>query len=253
MCDHWTKDHWFCQCGQCCDALNMQRKDACINEDTADGPSCQNALPTNSSSSSSSSPFSESICMASSMKLTALPAREAELCSLPNAPPRDSFSLRRVKYCSANSSRSPGWFLRTSTVKLCRSSVKPSGISILISWRWNVRKIRPGLARIRTTTVGPVSPRQLRRMTRKTRQRERDGFLAIPPSACISHRVRPCPLICGRKNGWDFKSWHFFSLSCCWLQESRACDAGNHGNQHPGICAGGTRTRRDELERNASS
>ncbi len=136
-----------------------------MNEGTT--RACTNALPTNSSSSSSSSsPFSESICMASSMKLTDFPARAAELCSLPNAPPRLSSSLRRVKYCSANSSRSPGWFLRTSTVKLCRSSVKPSGISILISWRWNVRKIRPELAR-NVTAVGPVSPRQLRRMIRK--------------------------------------------------------------------------------------
>lgn len=167
----WTKD-------QCFKALLCIRYEGCLYErwsSWCDGRIAMNegrthartnALPTNSSSSSSSSPFSESICMASSMKLTAFPARAAELRSLPNAPPRLSFSLRRVKYCSANSSRSPGWFLRTSTVKLCRSSVKPSGISILISWRWNVRKIRPDLAR-NVTAVGPVSPRQLRRMIRK--------------------------------------------------------------------------------------
>lgn len=101
---------------------------------------CVSPPMNSSSSSSSSSPFSESICMASSMKLTAFPSLGAEFWSLPNEASLVSFSLSWVKYCSANSSKSLGWFLNTSTVKLCNSSVSPSGISILIPvislWMW---------------------------------------------------------------------------------------------------------------------
>lgn len=81
--------------------------------------------------------------MGSSAKLTPLlgvpppaaaPASPQVLPSWPKrAAPLRSFSCcRRVKCCSANSSRSAGWCLSTSTVKPCSSSVSPAGISMLI-------------------------------------------------------------------------------------------------------------------------
>lgn len=74
------------------------------------------------------------------MKLTAFPHLGAEFCSFPSGASLLWSSFSWVKYCSANSSRSLGWFRNTSTVKLCNSSVSPSGISILIPvfslWVW---------------------------------------------------------------------------------------------------------------------
>lgn len=120
-----------------------------------------------SSSSSSSSPFSESICMASSMKLTAFPGLGAEFWSLPNEASLVSLSFSWVKYCKANSSRSLGWFLNTSTVKLCNSSVSPWGISILIPgpslWMWTKpvcceREITKRIQLKRKKEAGAVRP-----------------------------------------------------------------------------------------------
>lgn len=102
--------------------------------------------PASAGAASSSSPSSESECTGSSAKLTPLlgvppPAAAAEAPASPQvlpswpkrAVPLRWFSCcRRVKCCSANSSRSAGWCLSTSTVKPCSSSVSPAGISMLI-------------------------------------------------------------------------------------------------------------------------
>ena len=81
--------------------------------------------------------------MGSSAKLTPLlgmqsPAAVPTLPQVPHSWPKYEAPLpsfcccRRVKCGSANSSRSAGWCLATSTVKPCGSSVSPAGISMLI-------------------------------------------------------------------------------------------------------------------------
>ncbi len=83
-------------------------------------------------------------------------------------------------------------------------------------------KIRPELARNVTAVAASAEKNDP-----QTRQRERDGFLTVPPSASLSSRVRARPLIRERKMAGNSRARIPFSPRC-WL---RACDAGNHGNR----------------------
>jgi hypothetical protein len=169
------------------------------------------------SAASSSSPFSESERMGSSAKLTPLlgmpppaaaPASPQVLPSWPKrAAPLRSFSCcSRVKCCSANSSRSAGWCLSTSTVKPCSSSVSPAGISMLIlpvhaeapgrrprplsavrSRAARLPSERPGRYRLRARRTGPPA-RLLRAAAAAERAQPGEGWqhlqllpLLLPP------------------------------------------------------------------------